>query len=159
MDIREAGPVDAAIISSLVRESHLDVAVRFGLTPLNCPRHPSNCTQEWIHKDLARGVDYFILYQDERPAGCVAMERAAPEACYLERLSVLPSYRRNGFGRALVNTILKKAEAIGLQEVAIGIIALNTELKAWYEEIGFVEGETKEIPHLPFRVTFMAYGL
>jgi len=41
----------------------------------------------------------------------------------------------------------------------IGIIAAQTDLKRWYQEIGFIEGDTKEFKHLPFLVTFMIYNL
>ena len=37
------------------------VAERFGLTDENCPRHASNCTADWIEKDMDRGVTYFVL--------------------------------------------------------------------------------------------------
>jgi GNAT superfamily N-acetyltransferase len=155
--MRKAGPQDVTLLCSLIRDSHRDVAERFGLTQENCPRHPSNCTQEWIEKDLLKGVDYYILEHDDTPAGCVAIEQASPEVCYLERLSVLPEQRRNGLGRALVTNVLLKAKTIGVGEVGIGIIAQYSELKAWYTKIGFVEGETREFAHLPFSVTFMSY--
>lgn len=155
--MRKAGPQDVTLLCSLIRDSHRDVAERFGLTQENCPRHPSNCTQEWIEKDLLKGVDYYILEHDDTPAGCVAIEQASPEVCYLERLSVLPEQRRNGLGRALVTNVLLKAKMLGACEVGIGIIAQYTELKVWYKKIGFIVGETKEFAHLPFSVTFMSY--
>jgi hypothetical protein len=52
---------------------------------------------------------------------------------------------------------LSKAKLLGVHRVNIGIIAEHTELKNWYKGIGFVEGESKDFSHLPFRVTFMSY--
>jgi len=52
---------------------------------------------------------------------------------------------------------LSNAKLLGAHRVSIGIIAEHTELKNWYKRIGFVEGESKEFPPLPFRVTFMSY--
>jgi len=72
---------------------------------------------------------------------------------------VLPDQRRRGFGKALVNHALSEAKLLGAHCVSIGIIAKQTELKDWYKGLGFVEGESKEFPHLPFRVTFMSYGI
>jgi GNAT superfamily N-acetyltransferase len=155
--MRKASPADVTLLCRLIRDSHQDVAARFGLTPQNCPRHPSNCTGEWIEKDLSKGVDYYILEHNDTPAGCVACEQASPDACYLERLSVLPEQRRKGFGRALVTKVLLKAKMLGACEVGIGIIAQYTELKVWYKKIGFIVGETKEFANLPFSVTFMSY--
>jgi GNAT superfamily N-acetyltransferase len=155
--MRKACLKDASLLCLLIHDSHQDVAERFGLTLKNCPRHPSNCTREWIEKDLLRGVVYYIMEHDDKPVGCAAMEQASPEVCYLERLSVLPGQRKKGFGRALVNNVIIKAKTLGAGRVDIGIIAQHTELKRWYAKLGFIEGETKEFPHLPFRVTFLSY--
>jgi N-acetylglutamate synthase-like GNAT family acetyltransferase len=108
---------------------------------------------------MRRGVIYFILESENVVSGCVALEVASSEVCYLERLGVLPNQRRDGFGKALVSHVLSEAKLLGALHVDIGIIAEDTELKAWYKRLGFIEAETKEFPHLPFRVTFMSRAL
>ncbi len=65
--MRKAGLKDTSLLYSLIHDSHHDVAESFGLTLENCPRHPSNCTREWIEKDLLRGVVYYIVQFD----GCL----------------------------------------------------------------------------------------
>jgi GNAT superfamily N-acetyltransferase len=157
--IRQASSVDTTLLAGIISNSFRNVAERFGLSDENCPKHPSNCTDEWVQKDLARGVIYYILEKDGNPVGCVAIEPASNDVCYLERLAVLPNERGNGYGRALVTNVLLKAKTLGAQEVGIGIIADHTELKEWYRKIGFIEGDTKDFKHLPFRVTFMKYEL
>ena len=99
--IREANSDDISLLSGLIRQSYRDVADRFQLTPANCPKHPSNCTDEWIENDFARGVSYFILERRGIPAGCVAIESAESDLCYLERLAVLPPERKKGLGSQL----------------------------------------------------------
>ena len=157
--IRKADNRDISLLSGVIREAFLDVAERFALTPENCPKHPSNCTDSWIERDFARGVDYYILEGGGTALGCVALERANAEICYLERLAVLPAERNRGIGHALVDHVFFEAKALGCRHISIGIIADHSELKIWYKKLGFVEGETKEFPHLPFRVTFLAYEL
>jgi len=157
--IRVCTKEDASVLARTIRESFQDVAKRFSLTPENAPSHPSHCTVEWIQKDMARGVDYWIIENESRVAGCVAMERANTQMCYLERLAVLPDQRRQGLGSALVAHVLSQAGLLGAHHVSIGIIAAHTELKAWYKRIGFMEGESREYPQLPFRVTFMSYRI
>lgn len=157
--IRSCGKEDIGILAEIIRRSFRDVAERFGLNLENAPRHPSNCTGDWICKDLERGVMYFILEHEGSVVGCAALERADPDACYLERLAVLPGKRRHGFGKALVVHALKEATLLGAHRVGIGIIADHTELKDWYKRIGFVEGERKAFPHLPFDVAFMSCDL
>jgi len=157
--IREANSTDMSLVSGLIRKSFRDVARRFGLTLENCPKHPSNCTDEWIENDFDRGVTYYIFESNRTAVGCVALEKANSDLCYLERLGVLPEARRNGFGKALVDYVICQAHLHGAKQISIGIIANDTELKRWYQGIGFAEGETKEFEHLPFLVTFMTYDV
>jgi N-acetylglutamate synthase-like GNAT family acetyltransferase len=157
--IREANSADTTLLSGLIRQSYRDVADRFKLTRINCPTHPSNCTDEWIENDFGRGVRYFMLEHRNIPAGCVAIERANSDLCYLERLAVLPHERKNGLGSQLVEHAFRTARGLGSKKISIGIIAAQTELKQWYQKFGFIEGETKEFSHLPFMVTFMTLEL
>jgi ribosomal protein S18 acetylase RimI-like enzyme len=157
--IRKADYYDLSLLAALIRDSYRDVAERFGLTSENCPKHPSNCTEGWIKKDFERGVVYYILERDCTPIGCVALEIAGSDLCYLERLAVSPAYRRNGFGKMLVEHIFDQAKNSKISRISIGIICEQTELKSWYRKLGFIDGETKEFSHLPFLVTFMTHEL
>lgn len=159
MQIRKAHAGEAPLLTGLIRDSFRDVALRFNLTPDNCPKHPSNCTEEWIKSDFARGVTYYVLEHNGTPTGCVALEKISSDLCYLERLAVLPPSRRKGFGKTLVDHVLDEAKTLDTEQISIGIIAADTQLKLWYEKMGFVEGETKEFKHLPFLVAFMTYQL
>lgn len=135
------------------------MAQRFGLTSENCPKHPSNYTKTWVRGDFTRGVDYFILESDGKPMGCGALEMVEDDLCYLERLAVLPQFRRRGHGRRIVDYIMDVANTRGARRMSIGIISAQTNLNQWYRKIGFVEGDTREFKHLPFQVTLMAYDL
>ncbi|MBN2028529.1 MAG: GNAT family N-acetyltransferase [Actinobacteria bacterium] len=159
MEIREAGRVDIPILASLIRDSFRDVAERFELTPENCPTHPSFCVDEWVEKAMDRGVRYFLLELEGVASGCAALERAGDEACYLERLAVLPACRRRGCGGALVAKIEAEAKAAGAQRLEIGIISAQRDLHDWYAERGFGEKGRKSFEHLPFEVTFMVLEL
>jgi len=72
---------------------------------------------------------------------------------------VLPHERKKGLGSQLIEHVFHTARGLGSKKISIGIIAAQTELKQWYRKFGFIEGETKEFSHLPFRVTFMACAL
>ena len=157
--IKEAKPNDREVLVNLIRDSFRDVAHRFSLTKDNCPKHPSNCASSWIESDIARGVQYFILYVDENPIGCVAIEMPSADVCYLERLSVLPEMRGKHFGIRLVQHALEYAASKGAGKVSIGIIDEQTELKEWYLMLGFIELQTKSFPHLPFTVCLMEFEI
>jgi len=157
--IRDATSEDTKLLADIIKKSFQDVALRFGLTPANCPKHPSNCTVQWIESDRNRGVLYSILSNGSEPLGCVGLEKANATHCYLERLAVLPEMRRNGYGRALVLHALERAKAVGALTVGIGIIADQNELNAWYANLGFLQTGTKKFAYLPFEVAFMEFDI
>jgi len=157
--LREAGESDIHELVEIIRSSFQDVALRFRLTEENCPKHPSNCRDSWIAEALNKGIRYFMLDVDGASCGCVALEQANPEVCYLERLAVLPHQRQRGFGKALVDHVLWEAGQLNARRVEIGIIADQTELREWYRRIGFLDGKKAAFPHLPFQVLFMVRTL
>ena len=159
MKIRKAQEGEAWLLAELIRNASRDVAERFGITPQNCPKHPSNCREGWVRADLERGCDYFVLENCIGVAGCVALEAAGDGECYLERLAVLPVVRRKGYGAALVRHVLEVARQRAFSRVGIGTIARHWELIRWYRGLGFTPGETKTFPHLPFDVTFMHFSI
>ena len=159
LTIREAIPADAESLAVLIREAFREPAARFGLTPENCPTHPSNCTVDWIADDMDRGISYYLSEANGRAAGCVALEPAVPDHWYLERLAVLPAFQGQGHGTALVRRLIAEASQGGAHYLSIGIIADDTDLKDWYLHRGFREGKTRQFKHLPFRALFMTYAL
>jgi N-acetylglutamate synthase-like GNAT family acetyltransferase len=156
MIIRDANEADIDTLVALLRSSFSDVAERFELTIENCPKNPAFCTKERIESDFDRGLRYYILENDGQSCGCIAIEKATPDVCYLERLAVLPQHRRKGYGEKLVKHIFEQAEKNGAKKVEIGIISADTKLKNWYGKFGFVQKGTKKFDHLPFIVAFLS---
>jgi N-acetylglutamate synthase-like GNAT family acetyltransferase len=154
--VRQSDTADIPRMIEIIKTAFFEVAARFGLTEANCPKHPSNCKASWIEEAMGKDARYFLLEADRLPCGCVALEQASPEVCYLERLAVIPAQQRRGYGRILVDHVLHEARVFGARQVDIGIIAAQTELKDWYKGIGFVEQKTATFPHLPFEVLFMS---
>ncbi|MFH1851319.1 MAG: GNAT family N-acetyltransferase [Candidatus Neomarinimicrobiota bacterium] len=159
MNIRDATDTDSALIVMPVSELNKDVAEKFGLNRKNCPKHPSFCTKDWVKADLARGVHYYILEENTEPVACVAYEIPSPGLAYLNRLLVLPAYRRCGFGARLVRHIIQLAQTDAIRTISIGVIGEHADLLRWYLKLGFRSGETKHFAHLPFSVTYMSYAV
>jgi ribosomal protein S18 acetylase RimI-like enzyme len=157
--IRQATHDDAEVVAGIIRSSFRDVAERFGLNSENAPTHPSNCRPDWIRSDLNRAVFYYLLYSQESPVGCVALELADSSVAYLERLGVIPNQRGRGFGAALVRHASERARFGGARVVSAGIISEHAELVAWYEQLGFVNTGTRRSSHLPFTVAYLEHVL
>jgi len=156
MIIRQANEDNIGTLVTLLRSSFSNIAKKFGLTIENCPKNLAFCTKERVKGDLDRGLKYYILEKDSQPYGCVAIEKASPDVCYLQRLAILPQYRRKGYGKKLVNHIFEQARKNGANKLEIGIIAEDTKLTNWYGKFGFVMKGTKKFDHLPFIVAFMS---
>jgi N-acetylglutamate synthase-like GNAT family acetyltransferase len=112
-----------------------------------------------VARDLARGVCYYLARQDQQVAGCLGVERASTDTCYLERLAVLPGCQRRGVGAALVSHGLRQARHLGAKEVGVAIIAAQAELARWYQHRGFTPTVTRRFDHLPFEVAFLNRSL
>jgi len=153
--IKEADQELSSTLADLIRKSFKDVAVKFSLNKENCPTHPSNCTVDWIRDDFRKGKRYFILFKDRSPCGCIGLEKGKDEVCYLERLSVLPEYRKNGLGKRLVDYFEETARKENYQRIEMGVIKDHDELVDWYKRIAFKENGCKKFDHLPFDVLFM----
>jgi len=147
------------LLAAIVSKSNKDVAERFNLDINNAPKHPSFCKSEWIRAELKRGQRYFIFTEEGISKGCVAFEQPDKTTAYLNRLSVLPEYRRNGIGSRLVNHILDYSKGQGANVVSIGIIAAHKKLIKWYEKLGFAKGAVQKFEHLPFDVLYMQYKI
>ena len=93
---------------------------------------------------LEREIDRFVVMEhDHRIIGCAALypfpdEKTAELAC----LAIQPSYRRHGYGDALLKHISTEARAMGLRK----LIVLTTRTAHWFVERGFTETDVAELP-------------
>jgi ribosomal protein S18 acetylase RimI-like enzyme len=151
------------VLASLIREANRPVANSFGINQENGAKHPSFCERDWVKKDFERGERYFVLTENQQPIACVAYEvptkNNVVHKAYLNRLSVLPEQQSKGIGSQLVAHIVAQAKADQLGLISIGVIGEHTKLQDWYEQLGFIKGDTKHFEHLPFSVTYMMYDL
>lgn len=161
--IKEVFADQSDAIAQLIREANCPVAKQFAINQENGPKHPSFCESGWVENDFKRGERYFLLMENQHPIACVAYEIPANSngvrKAYLNRLSVLPEQQSKGIGSQLVAHIIEQANADQLDFISIGVIGEHIKLQDWYEQLGFVKGDTKHFDHLPFSVTYMVYDL
>jgi N-acetylglutamate synthase-like GNAT family acetyltransferase len=155
MVIREAKSADIDVLVNLLRNSFRGIAEKFGITEENNPMFLAFCTNGRVVSDLEKDLTYYVLEEDGRPCGCVALERARPDVCYLMRLAVLPEHRGKGYGKMLVHHVFEKSCIFGARRVEIAMISKDRKLKKWYKKLGFMQKGTKKYDHLPFIVAFM----
>jgi len=129
------------------------VAVAFGLTEANCPdRGGASMPMEKLIAEFEGGTAMFGYYAGDELVGYLGMKMMGPGVCGLEDIIVLPEYRHNGYGQELLDFCKRKAKALGVRKIRLGMIDDNKQLRKWYEDNGFVNVGYKKYEGAPFTV-------
>ena len=91
---------------------------------------------------LLEGGDTAVLIVGDGPDGLAVLRfRAAiwssAQECYLAELYVVPSRRRQGLGRALMEAAIIQARQRGADTMDIGVDEPDTAARQLYESLGF----------------------
>jgi len=142
----------------VIRRSFQTVAVEFGLTRENCPRHTSFLPLSTLESQLARGWRMYALFSDEEMAGCLSLSGEGDGVFELHHLAVLPEYRHLGLGSLLLDFAKETVVRAGGRKITLGMIEESTILKNWYLSQGFLHTGTRKFPHLPFTSGYMEWN-
>ncbi len=90
-----------------------------------------------VEKLLAQAVAFFVLRENDTPAGCGGIQLFGTAYGELKRMYVRPQYRGRGFGKMLLNHLADHARAHG-----VGLLRLETGIHQaaainLYEHMGF----------------------
>jgi len=82
----------------------------------------------------------FMLYVNEQPAGCVALQALPQEGiCEMKRLYVRPAYRARGYGDVLVKLILEDAAFRGYNKMVLDTLERLQPAIRLYRRFGFID--------------------
>lgn len=140
---------------STIRNSFITVVRYLNLTEENCPSNPAFIKPAQLTALRDKGLKLYGAYRQGVQVGFIAIEKAASELYYLEKLAVLPEFRHLGIGKQLLDFGFEYVRRMGGSKVSIAVINENIVLKNWYIHYGFREKELKVFPQLPFTVCFM----
>ncbi len=105
---------------------------------------------EWDAHD-AVSAHWLAVLADGSPVGCA---RLLPDG-HIGRMAVLPAWRRQGIGRALLDAALTRARSHGMHRVQL---SAQTHATGFYLRAGFIPvGEVYEeagIPHIAMHKFF-----
>lgn len=131
LELRPADATDAPTLLHLIHAAFEEMRGR--LDPPSGAHAESIASLQAL---FARGEGAALATLDGAAAGCVFFVRTGVEM-YAHRLAVLPSRRRKGVGRALMNCVEERAAAAGCAYVRVGVrLALSGNL-AFFERLGY----------------------
>ena len=128
--IREATADDAETLAEIIKASFAEYA---GL--LDPPSSAQGKSAAKVRAELADG-GALIYEQGSAPVGCVFFHPHSDHV-YLDRLSVLPTHRRQGIAAALMEAVEARARALGLSSVRLSVRLALAENRAYYERAGY----------------------
>jgi len=120
--------------------------------------------EETVERDIAsiekfqppRGRLLLALKKDDAIA-TAALQRIGPDTAEIKRMFVVPSARRAGLGRAMLEHLVAAARTAGYQRVRLDTPDFMTAAHALYRSSGFAEIPQYEESEIPPR--YRAYWL
>ena len=155
--IRQIKKQDIPECVEVIRSSFLTVGKEFNITPENAPLFTAYATDEakvnfWMDEQKRPMYGYF---ENGKMVGYYNLAIPSDKECELGSLCVLPDYRHNGIGEALLNDSIMRAKALGLSKMNLSIVEENTVLRKWYENHGFTHVGTKVFDFFPFTCGYL----
>ena len=86
--------------------------------------------------------DFFVVREEERLLACAALHIAWADLAEVKSLAVAEERRREGLGRALVQSCLKEAAKLGINDVFC-----LTYVSDFFARCGFTEVDKATLPH------------
>lgn len=148
---------DLSAVVNTLNVSHSTVAKEFGFTKETNPTNNAFIDVQTLQSQLNNGIDLYTISDNGKLVGCIAIEKSSREAdtFYIEKVSVIPECRNQGYGLKLMTFAIERIKYIGGSKISIGLINENECLKKWYMQQGFEEISIRKFEHLPFDVCYM----
>lgn len=157
----DVGPDRYPECLAVLRAGFATVVDDYGITSENTPSNPAFWGEDAVASVVGRGFSLFAVEDAAGIAGCAfaGPSRSRPGTWGLRHLAVLPGARHRGYGEALVAEAARRARGDGAHTLAIGIVAENTALAAWYHRLGFTTVDRTRYDGLVFTVEHLELSL
>ena len=141
MSVRDATFADLPRILAITNQAITDTTALWTITPATLETRGA-----WMSDRLAAGLPVLVAEADGEVVGFGSFGPFRPFDGYLHTvehsLYVDPAWQGRGLGRALLATLVARAEAMGRHAMVAGIEAGNTASIRLHERAGFVASGT-----------------
>lgn len=95
----------------------------------------------WTYENLEEELDnktayFFVALEDEKLIGYIGVS-VISDSCFINNIAVLPEYRRQGVGRALMKIAILTADAMGTGFISLEVRESNYAAINLYRSLGF----------------------
>ncbi|MCI9217843.1 MAG: GNAT family N-acetyltransferase [Dorea sp.] len=104
-----------------------------------------NYDEEMEHLEMKYGRPYgrlYLIYCDEKLAGCVGLRKIDNQNCEMKRLYIRPEFRGKKLGNILVERIIEDAKKIGYSYMLLDTLPFLQNAIHIYKKFGFYEIES-----------------
>lgn len=102
-----------------------------------------------LNETLNPSAEFFVLERDKTVAAYMGMHIVLDE-CYIANIAVKSEYRKQGFGKSLVENALSVAKKKGCSFITLEVRVSNRPAISLYEKCGFEGiGERKDFYSAP----------
>lgn len=134
---RAATPADAPALADLINRAYRSEASQAGWTTEGHLLDGPRIDEEMLLEMLAAPAAVLLQAElDGQLAGCVYLENQG-KYLYLSMLAVVPAAQAHGLGRQLLGAAEAYARQVDCCAIKMSVLALRTELLAWYERQGY----------------------
>lgn len=120
-------------VETLFREYHKMLGIDLGF---------QNYEEELTHlpeKYAMPDGRLYVIYLEDKLAGCIALRRFGINQCEMKRLFVRPQFRGLRLGQILAEKIIKDAKMIGYEEMVLDTLSTLQSAVTMYRKMGFEE--------------------
>ena len=95
---------------------------------------------------------FYLVKLDDTAIGMGGLRRIRRSVAEIKRMYITPSYRRKGYGKALLKKLIQKAKDFGYQTLFLDTGPFMTPAQNLYRSFGFVEREEYPETEIPAQI-------
>ena len=156
--IRKVNREDLPQCLEIIHKSYETEASMFGVTKMNCPNHTSFMPIEKLESFYNWGFEMYAATDgNDTMVGFFSLSLKEKDIYEVKCFSVLPFYRRKGYGTQMVELAKSRVCELGGKKLIASVADGGQIEKRWYEKNGFNYAGASIHPHLPFAIGFMEW--